>query len=177
MSKITVNAIDEFIKSRTQEDVEIQIGDETIHIRTDFDLDEAETFVNRVAGAVVNESGYHPAAFDPVFVATALQMFSNANVPTKKIDVDGEKTAVLDFGKISAWSRMFFEIIISNKWFYILKTDCYQKVEFLLKEREKDTAVSRFVQRLSDELDRMQLEHDMGAVDVLKSMAVQTDKE
>ena len=50
-------------------------------------------------------------------------------------------------------------------------------MEFLLKEREKDTVVSRFIQRLSDELDRMQMEHDMGAADVLKSMAIQTNKE
>lgn len=177
MNKITVNTIDEFVKSRAREDIKIQVGDDMICIRTDFDLDEAETFVNRVAGAVVNESGYHPAAFYPVFVATVFQMFSNANVPTKKIDISGEKTSVLDFGKISAWAREFFETIIGNKCFNELGTNCYQKVEFLLKEREKDTVVSRFIQRLSDELDRMQMEHDMGAADVLKSMAIQTNKE
>lgn len=177
MSKITVNAIDEFVKNRAREDVEIQVGDETIHIRTDFDLDEAEAFVNRVANAVVNESGYHPAAFRPVFVATALQMFSNANVPTKKIDIDGEKTAVLDFGKISVWTQEFYYDIIGNEWFDNLETNCFHKVQFLLDERKKDTVVNRFIQKLSDELDRMQVEHDVGAVDVLKSMAVQTEKE
>lgn len=177
MTKITVNAIDELVKSREHEDVEIQVGDEAIHIRTDFDLDEAETFVNRVANAVVNESGYHPAAFRPVLVATALQMFSNANVPTKKIDIDGEKTAVLDFGKISNWARVFYDDITVNERFYDLIGDCRMKIAFLLKEREKDTVVNRFIQRLSDELDRMQMEHGVGAVDVLKSMAVQTEKE
>ena len=75
MNKITVNTIDEFVKSRAREDIKIQVGDDMICIRTDFDLDEAETFVNRVAGAVVNESGYHPAAFYPVFVATVFKMF------------------------------------------------------------------------------------------------------
>lgn len=176
MSKITVNTIDELVKSHMCEDIEIPVNGDMIHIRVDFDLDEGETFVNRVANAVVNESGYHPAAFRPVFVATVLQMFSNANVPTKKIDIDGEKTAVLDFGKISAWAREFFEIILKKECFVNLEKCCCQKVEFLLKEKEKNTIVNRFIQRLSDELDRMQTEYDMGVVDVLKSMTVQTER-
>lgn len=174
MTKVTISAVDHLVEQLKSGDLVIYNGgEEPIVIRTNFTLTEAETVIERVSKAAVAGDDYHPAAVIPVFVITVLQMFSNANVPMKKIDVDGEKMSVLDLEKASEWANALYGEIVSNKNFFVLEGYCEDKIQYLLEERKKDTVMNRFFNRLSMELDRMQEEHDYGVIDTLKAMTVQ----
>lgn len=173
MAKVTINAVDNLVSNLKEGDLIIHNGqEEPIVIRTNYTLTEAETVIKRVSNAVVSGEDYHPAATIPVFVITVLQMFSNANVPMKKIEINGEKTSVLDLDKASEWANVLYREIVDNKNFLVLEGYCEDKIQYLLEERKKDTVMNRFFNRLSMELDRMQEEHDYGVIDTLKAMTV-----
>lgn len=180
MEKITVNKMQAALDKKEHEGKLVAFGlvDDLV-FDTELSLDETSTFIQRVVQTVVNEDGYFPERLEVMFFVTCLQMMSNANVPTKNaaLGKDSETVKVLDMKKVWEWyqaARAEWLVFYANNWnLYALHQMVEKKIEWALKEAEKDTAMQRFFQKISDTLDHLDGEHGMGVAELWKAFTPQ----
>lgn len=182
MKKITVNQMNDLMAARENENryVRIPLGDAEIVLDTELSFDDVQTFVDRVSSAVVNEGGYFPAVRDVVFFATALQMMSNVNVPTRNTDVTGETMKVLDLKKLQEWLYALgdewqrvvtFTVDYSNLFRLTELVDA--KIEHLLRMQQTDTPMQEFFKKAMDAIDNLSSEHGIGMAELAGMMTPQ----
>lgn len=176
MEKITLNKMQAALDKKEHEGKKIAFGlVDGLIFNTELSLDEVSTFIQRVAQTVVNDDGYFPERLEVMFFVTCLQMMSNASVPTKNAALgdDGETIKVLDMKKVWEWyqaARAEWSVFYANDWnLYALYQMVEKKIEWMLKEKEKDTAMQRFFQKISDTLDHLDGEHGMGMAQLLEA--------
>lgn len=185
MKKITVNQMNEVLAEREHENryVRLALGDLEIVLDTELSFDDMQTFVDRVASAVVNEGGYFPAVRDVVFFATALQMMSNVNVPTKNTGVTGETMKILDLKKLQEWLYALgdewqrvvtFTVDYSNLFRLTELVDA--KIEHLLRMQQADTPMQEFFRKAMEAIDNLGNEHGIGMVELAEMMTPQVAK-
>ncbi|MBO5970232.1 MAG: hypothetical protein J6S14_17265 [Clostridia bacterium] len=181
MKKITVNQMNEAMAAREYEGryIRIPLGDVEIVLDTELSFDDVQTFVDRVSSAVVNEGGYFPAVRDVVFFATALQMMSNVNVPTRNTDVTGETTKVLDLKKLQEWlyalgedwNRCFYGAECRNLIHLDVLVD--MKIDRMLQMQQVNTPMQEFFRKAMDAIDNLSSEHGIGMAELAGMMTPQ----
>lgn len=186
MKKITVNQMNDALAEVEHEYryIRLSLGDLEIVLDTELSFDDMQTFVDRIASAVVNEGGYFPAVRDVVFFATALQMMSNVNVPTKNTGVTGETMKILDLKKLQEWLYalgeewqrvIFYTGNYSNLFRLTELVD--EKIEHLLRMQQSDTPMQEFFRKAMDAIDNLSAEHGIGMADLAGMMAPQIGRE
>ena len=181
MKKITVNQMNDALAEREHENryVRLALGDLEIVLDTELSFDDMQTFVDRVASAVVNEGGYFPAVRDVVFFATALQMMSNVNVPTKNTGVTGETMKILDLKKLQEWlyalgDEWTFTVDYLNLFHLSELVDA--KIEHLLRMQRADTPMQEFFRKAMEAIDSLGNEHGIGMAELAEMMTPQVAK-
>lgn len=185
MKKITVNQMNDALAEREHEKryVRLALGDLEIVLDTELSFDDMQTFVDRVASAVVNEGGYFPAVRDVVFFATALQMMSNVNVPTKNTGVTGETMKILDLKKLQEWLYALGNDWTKSLWCDFDHSNLFRlselvdaKIEHLLRMQQADTPMQEFFRKAMEAIDNLGNEHGIGMVELAEMMTPQVAK-
>ena len=181
MKKITVNQMNEALAVREHDNryVRLSLGDLEIVLDTELSFDDVQTFVDRVASAVVNEGGFFPAVRDVVFFATALQMMSNVNVPTRNTNVTGETTKVLDLKKLQEWLYALNDdwtaCFCGEKCRNMIHLDTLvdMKIDHLLRMQQADTPMQEFFRKAMEAIDNLGNEHGIGMAELAGMMTPQ----
>lgn len=185
MKKITVNQMNDVLAEREHENryVRLALGELEIVLDTELSFDDMQTFVDRVASAVVNEGGYFPAVRDVVFFATALQMMSNVNVPTKNTGVTGETMKILDLKKLQEWLYALGNDWTKSLWYDFDHSNLFRlselvdaKIEHLLRMQQSDTPMQEFFRKAMEAIDNLGSEHGIGITELAEMMTPQVAK-